>query len=828
MKRLYLANDTHTDLMWNGTEEQWTKWTYEMADFYLAFGERTASREYAYRSKWNYDAAWNLYTLEKNYDSVFFKRLMDQYKAGQASVPYNFTLATYGGFTPEWILRSFYYAGYLERTYGIDIELGTAIESSTIPLGLASLWAGTGAKYSWKGVCNCATKINVKGDRDYEIYWYTGLDGSRILMKWYSMYGPNAELGGYSEMLEPSVAIRQMDELCGSDRYPYRIAGAFSKGWDNGRNFSIDVHALVKHRTLPGTQVILSNEMDFFHDFESTYGDILPSETLSYGNEWDLYPATMPGVSSKLRRSLEKLRNAEAMAALTCRSFPERYHDLDPLKEDFYYGLSVYGLHGWTADGPWVSRDDFADWARRQQEKVTRYVDSLYTRSAADLGMMIPVKKKKTRFYVFNALNFSRSGIVLLEGLPEAKGMMRNLDTDVIHQVYRYGEGEAAKAYILADEIPEVGYEVFEWEDDDPVLVSASAFHVSEGMVETPFYKILFEPDGAITSLIEKKTGREWSGEVLNRISPGTLEHSETLPYQMPASPDGKMTVEQQNSKLLQLRFESSDPVKHMTLVSLYADDPRIEIDHTVKENFHDPLYVTFDFNMDLPSVWHEEVGAVIQAKLHSNGGHYAEAKARYDHLSFNHFLWIGDDVGGMVLSNADCSFFKLGESKPTFLDESSSTIHAFIGGMVDDKRGIYNVGGDSVFTVRFSLLPRNGSFDQTESMQFALDHQNPLVAGLVTGDRDAEMPETKYSLFSSTDSDVLLWSLKPGEEGGTILRFWNMKDLADPLFTFDSSPVLAQSATHVETIIKPLKLNGNRFRTNFRQQQMCTFRFDW
>ncbi len=35
------------------------------------------------------------------------------------------------------------------------------------------------------------------------------------------------------------------------------------------------------------------------------------------------------------------------------------------------------------------------------------------------------------------------------------------------------------------------------------------------------------------------------------------------------------------------------------------------------------------------PTIWHEENGAVIHAKLVSNGGHYADQQARYDWLTF-------------------------------------------------------------------------------------------------------------------------------------------------------------------------------------------------
>ena len=264
LKHLYLGNDTHTDLMWNGTEEDWYRYNLDMAGFYLKIGEDTRNNAPEARSKWNYDVAWTLYMFEKNAPEDLFGRIIDQIKNNQASVPFNFTLAVYGASTAESVLRSFYYGGYLERRYGIDIDLAVSQENATIPLGLASLWAGSGARYSWRGVCNCATKTNTIGKRDHEIYWYTGLDGSKVLMKWYSSYGWNADLGGYAEMLEPTIAVQKMDKLCGSDGYPYNVAGAFGKGWDNIHNYSYDLAWGLDHRTLPGTKLCLSNEVDFF------------------------------------------------------------------------------------------------------------------------------------------------------------------------------------------------------------------------------------------------------------------------------------------------------------------------------------------------------------------------------------------------------------------------------------------------------------------------------------------------------------------------------------------------------------------------------------
>ena len=42
IKRLYLGNDTHTDLMWNGDEDFWYDMSLKMAEFYLKLGEGSA------------------------------------------------------------------------------------------------------------------------------------------------------------------------------------------------------------------------------------------------------------------------------------------------------------------------------------------------------------------------------------------------------------------------------------------------------------------------------------------------------------------------------------------------------------------------------------------------------------------------------------------------------------------------------------------------------------------------------------------------------------------------------------------------------------------
>jgi alpha-mannosidase len=816
-KRLYLGNDTHVDLMYNGTEEKWTEHILAMADFYLNRGEETIKEEARKRSKWNYDCAYWLYVLERKMPPEYFNRIIAQIKNQQASVPYNFTLPIYGASTAESVLRSFYYGGYLERKFGIDVDIAVCQENATIPLGLSSLWAGSGAKYSWKGVCNCASKTATKGLRKHEIYWYTGLDSSKILMKWYSNFGWNAELGGYAEMLEPTIAVMQMDTLCDSKRYPYRIAGAFGKGWDNMINYAYDLQWGIGHRTRPGTKLFLSNELDFFQDFENTYGNQLPSETVAYGNEWDLLPATLMNVSGGIRRAMEKLRNAEALASIVVSHEPNAFDNLKAQKADFLYAMSVISAHGWTTDGP-VKKPEFVVWARKQQAKVETYVDALHKQASAWLANKIVTVAGKKRFFVFNPLNWERTDFADIV-LPEGKSIVvKDIETNKIvgHQMFK----KEGKTYlkILAEKIPSVGYKVFEIDEIAKPTPSVSAFIFKDKTLETPFYKVKITGEGVLTSLIEKQTGREWAknieGRYLNDLGSGMTDK-------------GTISIENRGDVSITLLCESDFPLKHKTRLMFYKTLQRIDIQNNILQNFNDPTHFSFSFNVNNPDVWHEELGAVIKAKTTPEGGHYSDFMARYDYQTLNHFADVTGNEGGIILSNLDCLFMKLGSSTTEKLDSKSSQINILAGGQVDKnfKLGIINQGGDSIFYQHFALLPHSKSYDQTEAMRMALEHQNPFSTTFIEA-QSSILPEKAYSFLKTTNDKTLLWSLKPAEDGGVLARSWSMSSLKSVTnFSFVKPVSKAVETTHVETEIAPLELKNNGVNFGFNQQQMKSFK---
>jgi hypothetical protein len=114
--------------------------------------------------------------------------------------------------------------------------------------------------------------------------------------------------------------------------------------------------------------------------------------------------------------------------------------------------------------------------------------------------------------------------------------------------------------------------------------------------------------------------------------------------------------------------------------------------------------------------------------------------------------------------------------------------------------------------------------------MRFALEHQNPLVSTRVTGGGSAFPPNEK-SFLTLGSSDVLLWALKPAEEGiatdGVIARVWNVADAQRSMsLALPAGGILsARRLTHIETDIGPVQVTDGILTDLLERQQMRTYR---
>ncbi len=857
--RIYIANDDHTDYMWTADADTYANVFVEMLDFHLKLADETAANPSPYRNRFNADGALWLSTYQQRKTPAEFARLIARIKDGTISFPLNTVVSTFGGQPVEAVLRSMYYAGRIERAHDLRFPLATAMENQTLPLGLASLFAGSGARYSWRGVCGCASKLpnRVLGEREHAVYRWTGPDGQGVLLKWYSL-GPHG-VGGYWEAGEPLKALnyiatdanflrRQIDP---ATKQPYRVLGLFGFGGDDlARKTGVTpppmvpgvpgLHKVVsspycdhflviaKNLTTPERQIIVSNELDYFADFEKTHGATLPAKTVTYGNEWDLYSASMSETSARAKRAVEKLRSAELLATFVSLKFPDFMRRHTPARDRAFTDIGLFWEHNWTADGP-ISRGQRAAWQEEVVTGIESYVHSVQAEAVIRLGGLIPRPEKANRFFVLNPLGWSRTGAADHAYTGPADIHVHDVVTgqDVPHQIVTLSGARHLR--ILARDVPSAGYKVFEilpGPGTAPADVAATTAEATDGAFtfENTAVKLIVERDGAIRSFIAKNSptaelAAPIDGLALNDLAPNS------------AAGD-PLRVENAGPVSVTLRAHSEAGLDHTTAITLYRDSDRIDLRNEITANFADIRHWSFSFNLPAPAVRTEEVGAINLNKLTSDGGHYAPTHARYDYITVNHFADItsGDGLRGVTLSNPDLAFAKLGHSTVTALDTATPQLNLLAGGQVDSPSlGIRAQNGATYFLQRFALRP-HAAYDQVAAMKFALEHQNPFVTGTLIGDDKGPLPADTFSLLTISDPSVLLWAVKPAEEGidrGIIARLWNVSDApATANISLSSGLSTASRTTHIETDLAPIALTtAGSLPATFARQQLQTYR---
>jgi alpha-mannosidase len=506
------------------------------------------------------------------------------------------------------------------------------------------------------------------------------------------------------------------------------------------------------------------------------------------------------------------LRSAEALSTLVALQRPGFLDGRAAARDLAFLNLGLYWEHDWTADGH-ERKTARAAWQRRIAAELAAYVDGLQRDGAAALGGLIRKSGEHPRFWVLNPLGFARSGAADIPWEDAAPTHVVDVATDKAVPSQRVG----AVLRIFAEDVPSVGYKVYELRPGAGPTFPDAATRDGQSL-ENDEVRVTLSGRGALTSLVAKRFGNR----ELIRGAANDLGGS-----------GGEVVLENAGPVTVTLRAGGAGPPARRVRLTLTRGSARVDLVNEITENFSDVRAWGFRFALEAPELRHEEVGAVLRAKLSSQGGDYAPRQARYDWLTLNHFADLtGTGDVGITLANADCAFFKAGESTPERLDAGSPNLAVLAGGQVDGpKLGIRSQGGDAYFLQRFALLP-HGPYRQLAAMKAALEQQNPFVVGAVTGGAESPYPPERFSLVELSTPDALLWALKPAEEGigaGVIARLWNQSDAAAPATLVLRAPgwttAEARRCTHLETDLEGITIEAGAVPVTLARQGLATVR---
>lgn len=706
---------------------------------------------------------------------------------------------------PEEMTRGFIFASDLCRKYGMPLpRSGKMTDVPSHGGALATVLAHGGVKFMHIG-CNWPSGcVKTPG-----LFWWEGPDGSRVLTFYSNTYGtcvPPWLPRWYSDQ-DPFIST----SLAPTPDWPYPVWPAILVTPDNsGPPQAAQVRALFDEATekLPGVKIRMGT-MDDFVDAILQANPEIPVVKGEMPDTWIHGIMCDPGGVKLSREVHPQIAAAEALhSQLNLWGVAQ-----PPIAKEValaYEKMLLYGEHTWGGAasvnqygeafqkldprnyaGLKASWEDKTDYIREAAHISRRLTASNLQALAAS------VKHDAPSMVVFNPLPWTRSGFVEVNGET-----------------------------VFVKEVPPCGYRT---QPLPATRTRTPASRISEpARIENAFFKLTVDPSrGAITSLVDKRTGREWVdsaesrglGSYLNERftfeqtlnyaiayqggraigfqgakgewphpgmhKPGMISEKD-VPYRAATAGRGTATIEG-DSTILEC---PADPVKHMpaTLlrITLPRDQPYVDLEltikHKAKDNWPEADWLVLPFKVANPQFRvHRQLGLMNPATDILPG-------ANRDLFSVGFGVTLADaDGSGIAVCPLDHPLVSL--DRPGCWRASKDAAEftpkkpvLFLNLYNNQWNTNFRYWYPGTWSSRVRLWTYDAKTPPAAIMATpALEARNPLLA-VATTSQGGELPAEQSGLSVSRQG-VLVTAFGVNPDGaGTLLRIWEMAGVSGQL----------------------------------------------
>jgi len=501
-KKIFLVFKTHFDIGFTHLASEVIE-NYSKKLLPSVISTVAASKEYDETRPYVWTmSAWPLFeilrsnhTTEENKKTA--ARLIDEGALAWHMLPFT-THTNFCGV--EEFIRGMYFSQQMANTYGKEILSAKMTDVTGHSWLLPSLLNGAGVKFLHLG-CNpsCMPPAVPR------LFFWQGPDGKRVL----TFYNK----GAYgSDPLPP-------DDW----KYPVWLA-LMSTGDNLGPHSPKDVERIIEHvqKNSPGTEVILGTMDDFYRELEKCDLSDLPVISKDLGDTWIHGTGSYPKETALLRRTRHSLACAEAAAALYGTA-PNLADEANAAYENgILFGEHTFGLDVkiTLGGGRAYEKEAFleqkslpsykrmeASWAEKaaRQEGCTSHAEALISAAEGTLAAAVPCNGAHITLFFASGISHPQ-WVSLAKFKEQLAGKTLALASTGEALPTRTNNG-TPEVYIKTP--PKLGHLTLTLA---PAAQSAEASQSrAPASFETPYYTVI--PDlhiGGLSSLIEKKTGKEW------------------------------------------------------------------------------------------------------------------------------------------------------------------------------------------------------------------------------------------------------------------------------------------------------------------------------
>jgi len=746
---IYITNDACSDYTWGFDEAQTRKAYADVVRAHLDEMIKTDKEAPENRDRYNMsitqeaDAFLEYYPERKD-------ELVRRIHEGQIAVGAVYDNALWGFQSTEGMIRAFYPAMRLEKNWGIPMDVVEHMEQPGLPWGAATIAAASG--FRWISMPYYDFDSTFSELTNPPLFVWTGPDGSVIGVRMDKFASDKAHYteGAYLLKTPSLIAAEWVPHYRSLSDYPagpLLASGTHGDNnptnWKRAAGFAEGVISYNNEHG-PHPKLVNSTLPMFFHSVEATNYK-LPALRGDFGDSWDVWPVTLSTYASKARIEEHRYLTAESLLALSPESAPATEQE----RRRAEWNWIMLADHAWNGTDD-HNRSVNAELRHKWSDDLSSLASDLTDKGWMDLGVV----PDATHITIYNPLSFARPGLVKIVAPAGAQGVAhsgRPLDAQFVE------EDGNRYLYFVAPPVPAFGFTNID------VASKAAAeerkeIKATNSQLENQWYRLTIDEEtGGIKSLIDKASGAELamskSGTTLGQTT--YFDGAEHHPANVTSVLDSIGAV------FARLKIDSSvDDIRVTTFITLYKALDVIDLDYRI----HKPLSKTkqrLTQTFPLESTDSEErletVGAVIRPLPQPAGDLLPGADT-------HRFV-----VQGFVdVSRKAAPGFTIAPVEPFFLRKDLEDItFEVLGNDQDFEEMTHDQNGVTDFRYRYTLRRHGAGYDNAGTVAWSREVANPVVA--VSG-RLAKPPSRQVSIDARR---AIATALKPGEEGGSLLRIW-------------------------------------------------------
>ncbi|HEX5153174.1 MAG TPA: glycosyl hydrolase-related protein [Parafilimonas sp.] len=504
VKEIILVFKTHFDIGYTDFAEAVVqKYSSTMMENALAIVEKNKNLPSEKQFVWTV-SGWPMEQMVQHSDPALKPKIEQALKNGRFAVhALPFSMETESA-DPESLVRGMNISSSVSRKEGLplprDAKMSDVPSHSWI---LPTLLTNAGVNFLHIG-CNPASQ----SPQVPVLFWWQGPDGSKLMTMYSEKY--------YGTSLLPP-----------SD-WPYKTWLALMQTNDNDgppTPETVDKYLADIHKYAPNAKVRIGRLSDFYNAIIKESPQ-LPTVKGDMPDTWIHGFMSMPREVKDSRRVNSDLLALESANKLY-NLWTNKGYDISKTLYEAYENNLLFNEHTFgmamshLENGTWSYGDEFKQqraagvydaieksWKEKSDRvfAADKVVTSSLERQLKELAA--EVKWKGSRIFVYNALPWQRDGLVTLHAGSESNpgNAVKDIETGEVMPI----SNEKNVIQFVAKNIPASGYRNYVLVNDSSLSSNEIKVDEQANIIENKFYKIQLDPaKGAITSVIEKTTGRE-------------------------------------------------------------------------------------------------------------------------------------------------------------------------------------------------------------------------------------------------------------------------------------------------------------------------------